>query len=335
MLGRRLVGRALGFVVLGWGFSTSCAGKSERGDAKGANGSDASGGTSGEGGSGPSAGRGGTGAGRGGTGSSFAGRGGTSSTGGTAARSGSGGAGKGGTATGGDDSGGAGDGGASDGRSDPGVCRSPTAWSEDLEGCRDGFVHRPAATSCPVPVRDELIDGLAGNAGVESCSFDCRVVPNECTRDADCPENAICLRTYQEDADEVWITHTCHLPCANDDDCGTGSVCVCDRVVQNATRSELTMGVCTPGTCRTDSDCGVGSFCISPLNLPAYSGVGSSSRLDPVIGAFACQSGDDECFGPETCPAPPDDDCVLYSSCEEVDGRFVCGWRNESILCSP
>src|SRR5262245_44515928 len=337
MRGRSSIARALGVIVVGWVLSASCAGKSDRVDGDGATGGEAggaTGGSTGDGGSAPRAGRGGTSGGTGQGGTSGAGA--TDGGAGAAGDPGGGTGGTGGAGEGGDPPGGAGAGGSAGSRPVAGVCSSPTAWSEDLEECGGGFVHRPAARSCPVPVRDELIEGLAGNAGVESCVRpDCRLVPNECTRDADCPENAFCLREFQQDDFDVSISHTCNLACASDDECGPGSVCVCDHVVQNATRMELTMGVCTPATCRTDSDCGSGSFCISPLNVPERSGVGSAGRAAPVIGSFHCQTSDDECFGPATCPSPPDDDCVLYESCETVDGRFECGWRNESILCSP
>ena len=101
------------------------------------------------------------------------------------------------------------------------------------------------------------------------------------------------------------------------------------RIVQNATRNEVTTGICTPGTCRTDADCGSGSFCISPLNVPSH-----SRNLDEEIATFNCQTSEDECFGPQSCPAPPTEDCDLYASCDYAAGRHVCGVRNHSELCS-
>jgi Cys-rich repeat protein len=181
-----------------------------------------------------------------------------------------------------------------------------------------------------VPVRDELVGGLDMNAGRENCSS-CRVAPNQCTRDADCGNGAFCLRTEREDYDETIIGHWCQTPCATDGDCGAGFVCVCDRVVQNATRLETTLGICKPGTCRTDTDCGVGSFCVSPLNSPAESG----RDAEPVLEAFHCQTSEHECFSSWQCPDAPDgEDCPPFSTCEESDGRFVCGFRYESIACS-
>ncbi len=330
MRGRGTIEPAFGLAVLGGtlALALSCAGKSERTDE-----SEVTGGRSGAtSNSGGSVARGGS----GGTGSGGAGEGGASGTDGEAGLGGDAGGGTGGTggaggAGEGGDGGGAGIGGDAGGRSVVGVCSTPSTWSDDLVECSQGFVHRPVARACPLPVRDELIAGLAGNAGVEmgGCSPpDCTFV-NECTRDADCGQNAYCLRTERSDEYDGLIAHRCRASCAADDDCGPGFVCVCDRVIQNATRRETILGSCMPATCRTDADCGTG-LCISPLNMPEHSGRNADPVLEP---SFHCQTMEHECFGRSDCPSPPEDDCDLYSACAEEDGRFMCEVRSTSLGC--
>lgn len=275
-------------------------------------------------------------AGGGSTGGARGGRGGTAQGGAAGTSSGEGGNGTGGTGTAGAEDGGApaaGTGGEGSGRPVAGICDAPRRWSEGLERCRDGFVHRSNEVTCSVPVRDELVPGVPSSAGEEpECARlrpdGCRMLKDECKRDADCPNGDFCLRQYRDDGYEITIAHVCQTPCASDDACGAGMACVCDRVVQNATRSVVTLGTCRTATCRTDDDCGAGRLCISPLNIPLEAGF-----VEPELEEFHCQTDTDECHGPETCELPPDQECSVHAACVYRDGHLACRGRLTETLC--
>ena len=210
-----------------------------------------------------------------------------------------------------------------------GVCENPMSHSENLEFCEGGFVHRPTAAACSLPTRDSQISDLPASAGSETAQA-CRrpetnttcVGINECTRDADCGPNAYCLRDeYEDELENNVIVHYCFAPCETDADCADDELCGCGSAIQNATREPIPLGECRKATCRVDADCGASTLCISPLYRVANFVWGD------VGGTFYCQTPNDECHGPSTCPQPADDLCCPESSCDYWDGRFVCGIR--------
>lgn len=221
-----------------------------------------------------------------------------------------------------------------------GVCRNPHAWSSDLEACEGDFVHRPASGECSLPQRDEAIPNLPPNAGVEDFEeFDCeppyltcRLVQDDCTRDADCG-GGYCLRAVSETYDEVSldeyinIRHWCHTPCTTDSECASNELCTCSSVIQNATRAPMKVGVCEPADCRIDADCGQGALCIAPLTQT------SPGSAATTLGSFHCQSPADECHGPDVCPVVDDSFCGNVAYCFHDGDHFVCSETDPDNLC--
>jgi hypothetical protein len=270
-----------------------------------------------------------------GTGVGGMGRGGTGK-GGTGQRGGSSGHGSGGDsgAQGGDGSGGfpggqagfGGDDGGHAGADGLGVCRNGRSFSSNLEACDGSFVHRPKALACPPATRDDMIDGLAGSAGYGRCTpgeRDEACPLNECIRDADCGPTSMCV-FYLGNVDgnlEPADYHRCIALCQTDADCAPNELCACETRVQNATRLEVSIGVCQPAECHTDAECGEQSLCISPLEVELY------FAPDTRLTSFHCQTRGDDCSGPEQCPPVedwPDDNCP-EPRCYRSKGRFVCG----------
>jgi hypothetical protein len=324
------------FVILGF---ISCAGESMDGDdeAHGGGTSNLGGGFTG-----------GTRA-SGGAHSGGSARGGSAGAGDGGAPGGTAGSPTGGTSVGGAGDGGAGDGGAGAGGEDgmtAGVCRDPVPWSSGLVACAGNFVHRAAPGECVLPARDETIPNLPPDAGLENTERDiqnedcdppwmtCRLVRDDCTRDADCG-SGYCVRTTYRMLDErssayefLDILHLCHAPCASDSDCASNELCTCIGVQQNATRAPMTVGACVPADCRTDADCGQGSLCISPLM--------QLSPREPAteVGSFHCQSPGDECHGPDVCPVDDEYFCDEVAVCSHDGDHFVCGQTDPDDLCS-
>jgi hypothetical protein len=219
--------------------------------------------------------------------------------------------------------------------------------SANLEGCdAAGFVHRETAAACEPPLRDaEWVPELPPGAGVEDlpqCTrveyAECRLVLNDCTRDADCPGSALCLREARmsDDGLELHISHYCHSPCRADADCSTDEICVCDPRTQNATLADVEVGACVPATCKTDADCSDATeqrFCISPFTH------GRLRRESTPAGTtdyrFYCQTPNDECHGPETCTIETGPiDCCPAAICEYDVDRFQCRTVDMCTLCS-
>jgi Cys-rich repeat protein len=232
-----------------------------------------------------------------------------------------------------------------------GVCPQPRPWSSNIELCGTGFVHRPVASACTPPLRDNACPNLPANAGVENlqaCAlgrpyWQCTMGTVECTRDADCGTGRYCLRDTVEtiDGDDVVINHRCFEPCRTDADCGPAELCACDYAIQNATLTRVSLGMCKPAECRTDADCqanGSRSLCeapLEPLMKVYHSWPPDLPRASTFITSFHCQSPDDECFGPESCPVfdPSGIDCCPMSACNFTGSRFDCDAVDTCDLC--
>jgi hypothetical protein len=223
-----------------------------------------------------------------------------------------------------------GDGGAG-ARPTAGVCKNPRAWLYQLVACEGDFVHRPRSDECSLPVRDEDVAGLPANAGIEDFENDsacdppyvtCVLERNDCTRDADCGAGGYCMRVANRVFDENYeyyllrVLHFCVAPCTTDSDCGSNEFCGCASGTQNATRALVSLGSCSSSDCVVDADCGPGAFCIASLTKPLPDLEAS------VLGTFHCQSPDDECHGPASCPVIDEDN---VPTCEHDGDHFVCG----------
>lgn len=201
----------------------------------------------------------------------------------------------------------------------PVECEGKVRLTTTTERCENGLIHRPRAAVCPVPVRDEEL-GLAGSAGFD-CEGQsgpyCRLVRNDCTRDADCGPNQFCIRTTEQTGDADYnYEHVC-AGCVTDADCGVGQICSCEFAQQNASRTTVELGVCRPSTCSGDSECLPGYFCMSrPV-------IDTDRRRTPLQHwEFHCQSPRDECAFANECPKPP------FVPCEYTEA--VCDYSSQS-----
>ena len=204
-----------------------------------------------------------------------------------------------------------------------GSCAEPEPWSSNLEACAGDYVHRPVASACALPRRDETIPDLPPDAGVDDPDdpAQCPVDPDpcsldsECTLDADCGSGAYCLHsvTYR-DFDYV-LHHQCVAACEVDADCASDELCACETHVKNSTHETISMGVCRPAQCRTDQDCGDGFFCIAPFALEFDDDEWvTSNELD----GFSCETPD--CHANERCVIHEPTDCTDAPS---VSGDFT------------
>lgn len=151
------------------------------------------------------------------------------------------------------------------GRVDP-MCSSPVLDPvTGLVTCGEGYTHRPKPQACSVPATAPAGDAPARPAPVRADgSVVCNEDPNVCS-------------TYQygycDYADGQ--VPTCQSGCVIDQDCGAGSICICDH------SESPTGGACRPSQCASDLDCGDG-YCASYWQICGR-------------GGFACQSAADEC----------------------------------------
>jgi hypothetical protein len=188
-------------------------------------------------------------------------------------------------------------------------CASPSAWSSNLVGCVEGYVHRPTDSACSLSPRD-------GSAGEGSTAG----APNHapCETDVDCSAapDGYCVNAEQTSSGRV-----CIYACRTDADCGTGELCACDdswTSVRN--QAPIEVGRCIPATCRTDDECG-GSLCVASLESVCF------QVRQKTVEEFHCQSGEDECNGAEDCVGQSGAGGVASLSCH-YDGaasRFTCG----------
>jgi len=315
----RLVGaRALQWAIIGastWFVVSGCAGTSEpRSEDEnagasagvGANatgGSRAKGGSSGSSASGFGAGRGGSGhagaanlAGKSGTGTSGMSAGGEGAiTGGGATGESAAGAGQSGNAGAVGNAGQVGTAGESGaggtGKLPPGVCPSPTTFSNGLVGCgtytyfehyvESSFVHRPEPLGCPAPPR--LSEPLPELDGCTSCG---------CTQDMECGPGGYCLSLVDEGYETYY---DCYYPCVSDSDCDSGEICACEPMSRTVDGGSGGLGVCVAATCASDQDCPANQFCSSAIKPTTCDSYGYWATQ------FSCQTSADECFGPEEC----------------------------------
>lgn len=212
-------------------------------------------------------------------------------------------------------------------------CMGDRPWG-NLRVCDGPVLHRPEASACSLPVRDEDVLGLGGAAGYdEPCddspySGNC-LIRDDCTVDADCGTGAYCLYGEYTRAlpnDDVWV-HYCQPACQTDADCLPTELCACDTFTQNATREQISLGVCRPATCRIDADCGNGALCISPLNPR------STWEYETRLEEFHCRTPADECASPSDCPQPYPGDCTHMAFCSYREDRHMCWERGTADPC--
>ncbi|HYP87063.1 MAG TPA: hypothetical protein VEQ59_02905 [Polyangiaceae bacterium] len=222
--------------------------------------------------------------GHGGSGSAAAGKGGTASS--TA------GGGAGGSAPSfGGEAGAAGQGGAAPRRPS---CSSPVDNpSTGMVECKEGYQHRVQAVVC-ADASTQTQGGEGGQAGASSLP---RASGEECETDRDCAQFYFghCRSFGGEPS-----AH-CESGCAEDSDCGTGSICVCSGEG----------GVCQKSNCATDGDCADGYLCAS-----FEQGCGEPG--------FACQSPEDECTSNDDCELGVCGGNVIGTGFEGELGRRTC-----------
>lgn len=180
-------------------------------------------------------------------------------------------------------------------------CRKPQDWESSAVLCGDGFIHLPVRVACPVPSRDPVMSGAAGDAGGSGTSR------GDCAGDADCASNEYCVEQADPNQGCSLSTNVCVRGCSVDADCAAGSICLCDTHTKAATGATFNFGTCVYAYCRADSECG-GDFMCRAKPRGNYCGTGPS--------VFGCQSFADECGG--------EADCEADATCAYQDGTYVC-----------
>lgn len=141
-----------------------------------------------------------------------------------------------------------------------------------LISCDEGYTHRPSSKTCGQSL-----------TGVGKSASDQRQLARINPGAVPCRDNPSICEKYQFGYCEGGLGGpVCWSGCADDADCGEGSICLCGV--------EAGYGVCTLGACQTDAECGGGYTCAS------YSG-GCS------VG-YACQTPEDVCVVAADCPEP-------------------------------
>lgn len=159
--------------------------------------------------------------------------------------------------------------------------------------CSTGMLHRPRLGSCPYTIlpRSDPLRIPKPSDGFHS----------ECAADGDCREHAYgqCVRTHLP----LYVLN-CRYGCADDSDCGAGTICFCGN----------NGGRCVEASCTSDQDCPLGAVCGLFIMEPMCEGI-----------AFACQTASDECSTVGSCSVDEIDDDDDRELCYFRGGRRVCG----------
>ena len=134
-----------------------------------------------------------------------------------------------------------GSGGSTDPASMPAVCTSPSGDpATGVITCAEGYSHRTKVVTCALLPR---VGPATSQPGGEGCKLD-----------SDCYDilYGYCNISMGHE------TGTCFAGCTTDQDCRTGSICICDA------EPSSNGGSCHPSSCLTDDDCSGGSLCASP-----------------------------------------------------------------------
>ena len=139
-------------------------------------------------------------------------------------------------------------GGSTDPASMPAVCTSPSGDpATGVVACAEGYSHRTKVVTCALLPR---VGPATSQPGGEGCKLD-----------SDCYDilYGYCNISMGHE------TGTCFAGCTTDQDCRTGSICICDA------EPSSNGGSCHPSSCLTDDDCSGGSLCASPQPSPCIS----------------------------------------------------------------
>ncbi|MDI1451518.1 ferritin-like domain-containing protein [Polyangium sp. 6x1] len=169
--------------------------------------------------------------------------------------------------------------------------------------CDDGTIHRAAAVAC-----DPAIEAPACEGTEEY---------KQCTTDADCTAqpHGKCIHREVE-FESPGPSCGCVYSCANDAECGEGSVCVCPGVVNNGVAWSHCSAV---AKCTTDADCPSGECGITSFNDGCFQQIGLACRAD----TDACRL-DADCMAGFSCATLP------YSTVG-MPGTFNCETQNCAI----
>jgi hypothetical protein len=178
------------------------------------------------------------------------------------------------------------------------TCTSPQVDpSTQLLGCEEGYVHRPAATVCTPPAGGPSAGGADGAGDPPAGGIGGRLpsaTGRELCATSGVPDDALCAG-FQHGFCRTVVPSIecrggcCFSGCVSDQDCGTGSICLC-----GSTRSP-TGGECVAADCATDRDCGEGFLCASHDDV-----CGTDGRP-----RFGCQKLEDECTTSADCAGRP------------------------------
>gem|GEM_PF-6748995 len=102
---------------------------------------------------------------------------------------------------------------------------------------------------------------------------------DRCTADDECVEHPNGFCDPGSSTGSGAPARSCQYGCLVDDDCATGSICLCGTYI----------GYCTPAECATDDDCAPGLLCA------AY------WKLCHTQTGFACQNPADTCLDDQSC----------------------------------
>ena len=235
------------------------------------------------------------------------------------------------------------DGSAGAGGGEPGACTNPKPILADgpdvgIYQCEERYMHRKGAKTCPsVWPRPGTVEwpeaGLGGQGGEGGQSDgDQGGAPayttstDECSSDADCPENSFC-KVYQTNfvsgyvcGPPGWVeppmvvpdyARVCQAGCVEDSDCGANAVCVCGPEIGACYSISGIAG------CHDDSDCDPAFLCLDNGNRPLES-------FPFTRTGFACQLPGDECNSDADCLSGGNA-CLISRDGRTCESIPVCG----------